>query len=210
MPPATLTTFQPLALRFRRQVPVRANAMTTKTSWRRHMRGLRARLIGDEEHGPFRDRRERGYSMHRRGVHALSIHTNTARPPSDTTPPAAPVACAGAADTHGSPVARAQCALLERLAALHDAQVEALDKGDLAGLARLSDQRGALVSEAAPYLPPRAPWEPELAPLVAQAQERAGELQQAVRACMAIVRRDLITPAGRRQTAQSPREQQPD
>jgi len=140
----------------------------------------------------------------------MPIDDKNDRPTTTASPSAPPAAHDGATDDLSSPVARAQRALLGRLAALHDAQVEALDKGDLGGLARLSALRGAMVSEAAPYLPPGAPWEPELAALVAQARERADELQQAVRACMAIVRRDAGTRARRHEPAQSPWEQQPD
>jgi len=86
-----------------------------------------------------------------------------------------------------------QRALLERLQALGDQQACALDKGDIALLARLTELRGKVVSDAAADLPPRAPWVPELAGLVARVHGRAEHLQHSIHACMAVVRRDLTT-----------------
>ncbi len=86
-----------------------------------------------------------------------------------------------------------QRALLERLVALTDQQVSALDTGDVDLLTHLGDLRSQAVSDASAYLPPRAAWAPELAPLVAQVRERADDLQRAIHACMAVVRRDLTT-----------------
>ncbi len=98
-----------------------------------------------------------------------------------------------------TPVEGRQRALLEQLAALNDRQAQALDAGDMASFARLSDLRGQMVSEALAYLPPHTPWAPELATLVAQVRERSEDLQQSIHACMAVVRRDLATLTRRQQ-----------
>ena len=95
--------------------------------------------------------------------------------------------------TPGAPLASRQRVLLERLAALGDQQDQALDRGDLALLAELTELRGATVRDAAADLPPRTPWEPELAALASRVRERAARLEQSLHACMAVVRRDLAT-----------------
>ncbi len=101
-----------------------------------------------------------------------------------------------------TPVEDRQRALLEELASLNERQARALDTGDMALLARLSDLRGQTVNRAMTYLPPETPWAPELAALVARVGERSDDLQQSIHACMAVVRRDLATLTHHQQATQ--------
>jgi hypothetical protein len=94
-------------------------------------------------------------------------------------------------ETFDGSAAGRQRALLEQLVALSDQQEYALDSGDMDLLMRLSQLRGKVVGDAAPYLPPQMAWDAELAGLVTHVQERSEDLQQSIRACMAVVRRDL-------------------
>lgn len=90
-----------------------------------------------------------------------------------------------------------QRALLEYLAENTLSQEQALDTGDLATLSRLSEQRTRTVGAAALFVPPVAPWDPELIDLAVYVRDRSDELQQAIRQCMTSVRKELVALTGR-------------
>lgn len=101
--------------------------------------------------------------------------------------------------TSDSIVLATQRALLERLLNLTAQQEAALNGGDMLLLTYLSEERSRAVQLSAPYLPPQTAWCPELAELAAHAKERSDDLQHAIQACMAAVRRELVALTDRRQ-----------
>ena len=96
----------------------------------------------------------------------------------------------------------AQREVLERLLDLTGQQEQALDKGDIMGLNRLSELRLQTVKSASEILPPRQPWAPEVRELADAVQESTTRLQQSTVACMAKVRRQLVQLTANRRLAQ--------
>ena len=85
-----------------------------------------------------------------------------------------------------------QHALLHFLSQNTREQERALSSGDLASLGRLSVERSRTVEAASAFVPPTAPWDPELVDLAMSVRDDAEELQNAIRQCMAAVRKELI------------------
>lgn len=98
-------------------------------------------------------------------------------------------------------VAAIQRELLERLIVLTDEGERALNAGDMAGLAYASTRRGEVIGAAAAHVPPHTPWAPEVEDLAARAYERSETLQQAIRSCLVLLRRDLAALTGRERVA---------
>ena len=86
----------------------------------------------------------------------------------------------------------AQRDVLERLLDLTAQQEAALNQGDMLMLTHLSEQRTREVQQNAAVLPPQTAWSAELEELALHVKERSDDLQHALRACMAAVRRELV------------------
>lgn len=104
--------------------------------------------------------------------------------------------------TSDSIVLAAQRDLLERLLDLTTQQEEALNRGDMLMLTHLSEQRAREVQQTAAFVPPRIAWNPDLEDLALHVKERSDDLQHALRACMAAVRRELVALTDQRQVSQ--------
>jgi hypothetical protein len=95
----------------------------------------------------------------------------------------------------------AQREVLERLLSLTGQQARALDAGDMAALTKLSRLRSETVKDAAAVLPPCQAWDQEVMELVSTLQGSMACLQQSIRACIAVVRRQLAQLTERSQAS---------
>jgi hypothetical protein len=86
-------------------------------------------------------------------------------------------------------IARTQREILVCLISLADEQEFALAIGDLVALNDMSELRLQIVRETASFVPPLRAWAPENKELVEMAKQTMSRIQQSIRACMAVVRR---------------------
>lgn len=104
--------------------------------------------------------------------------------------------------TSDSIVLAAQREVLERLLDLTAQQEEALNRGDMLTLTHLSEERTREVQKSAAFLPPQIAWCAAMEDLALHVKERSDNLQHMLQACMAAVRRELVTLTDQRQVSQ--------
>ena len=88
-------------------------------------------------------------------------------------------------------IATVQRDTLERLLALEREQEQAFAAGDMAALSELGEIRLGVVKGASIYLPPQQPWAPDVLGLARDLELRRTNLQRALQARLADVRRRL-------------------